>query len=270
MISLGRRRTATALLLVLAVLAGCTVFDDGTEPTGTVTPAPVPVSDLEEPDGDTPGSGLTAGNEFDVNALVDRHRAALDNGSYLLLERLERTVETPDGGTRHIVLTERTWVTPSRGYRYDLNRRTSENGSRVWYNRSTYAEGQRQVTLVENTEGRRLLERGVSASGAPFADAAVDPVARFLSLQERTVSERAIGGYRIVGNGSDHPRQTFTENNTATAVVTERGLVTQLSASYEARTQAGQETVAYEFVLLEANGVPEPAWADGNVTTTAP
>jgi len=284
-----------ALLALVIVLAGCSGLSGEATPTETVTPAPVPVGDLNASQSDTAGSGLTAGTDFDTNDVLDRHREALEGRSYLLVERWVRTTVAEGNVTRRVVQIERTWVRPGQGYRYDIERRTdaggnrswfnrswyadgtrqlvlveTAGGNRSWFNRSWYADGTRQLVLVETADGREILDRNITGDRNRFDDASADTIARFLSLQDATVSEPTDGRYLIEGNGSNHPEQTFTANNSATALVTESGTVTYLRARYDQRTRAGQERISYQLRVVPNDGedLPRPAWLDGNVTTT--
>lgn len=255
-------RLVVVTLLVVVGLAGCSGPATETGQGETVTPAPVPIDDRTLTEANASAGELEQGSPFDVNAVLDRHQSALANRSYLVVERWNRTIETQDGDTRRIVQTERTWVTPTQAYRFELSRYTVENGTQTWYNRSTYAEGERQLTLVESGDERRLLDREIPTEEQYFTDAGIGPVARFLALQDRSVTERGGGGYRITGTGSNHPEQTFTSNNTATAVVDRSGLVRELTASYDGRTRTGYQWVEFEMTITDIDGVTRPAWAN--------
>jgi hypothetical protein len=266
-------RSGVVALVVLVALAGCSglpVSDAGSEPSATVTPAPVPES--------TPvDRGPVVGEQVDGGQLEAAHADALV-GVYTRIVDIRIVVS----GERRL------------DYRGALT--NSTNGDRSLRTRTfsgaetpRFAPGLENVSMarerryaVENDSARlRVIDGDRSVvdgsdpppleSPVPMADA-VAPVGAILdgaTVTERTVTD----GYRLsgdtVGDSAVPAYLDDVRNVTVGATIRSNGQITLLSVQYEATFDGERATVTQNIYWSPpAEPLAEPPWYGDSSTPT--
>lgn len=260
-------------VLVLATTAGCSGFLDADGSTeSTVTPAPVPTDVPESGVGSLILPGVSADGSFDDDALSAAHQSALSEGGFAW--RIERNQTGYLGNTTGSSMQYRTvtFANASTFY-YDTNGRTVRSERRrVFYPEySEYADGS-DVYVRGRPVGQADYQWDrYTATGtrSRFVDPTASAIGWYLNVDRVSIS-------RIDGDGERHYRLSTTDtsarlnetasNYSATAVVTPRGLVRNLTVTYRTSRESANETVRfthrYTYRLTEVGNVsvPEPDW----------
>ncbi|MFB6106189.1 MAG: hypothetical protein ABEJ70_04365 [Halobacteriaceae archaeon] len=225
--------------------------------------------------------GLAPDGVVDVGALAAAHTAALDGQPhrYTLVYR----GRTGPGVTadRLVGLTRRAVVAREDRYRATETTVRGTGDERVTRERETYADGRWAFTVrrgPEETSYDRERLGPADASVGPFGDRTGTYVRYLLSTEASNLS-RVVGPdgdveYRVhatgaPGIGSYRSRANYT----ATARVTESGLVRRLRATYDVPRDDGNGTtsVLFRFAVSEYEGEApsRPDWVTAARTATA-
>jgi hypothetical protein len=272
--------------VALIVLAGCGAPTVGSppEPTSRLTPVPVPTA----PDDGGLAPGVTEAGVVDATALKDAHVALLRDGEFTV--RRVRVERFANGSLRARTTLAATY--PGDG-RYRVERtfegpdhdRLGTAGTTIQYGNATGS-----VRLRRAPNGT-VLDRslGPPSSGAvtrtalltaPFSGRRVLLMLRAADVADVTpVDGRA--AYRLSGSGIDDPAALRSllspslvdgvDDVTATAVVTDSGLVERLEFAYTAVLDGQRvrivRTVRYETGNATLN---RPAWVGSKTETAGP
>lgn len=266
---LGRwvHRAPAVLLVVLLATAGCSApLGPATEAPdrSTLTPVSVPETTERTAVASEVAPGVTADGVRSPDRLGTAHARVLAGTSYTA----NRTVIRRDregavvGRTRTVV---RVSADPGR-FRYELELREGErrrverygDGERV-YERETTTNGTR-AAVVRGPDGEPLDPRTVSFGDASNRRGIVQLFVRFPFQVTDSVMRNGTTYYRLA---TSEPRALPPARNiTATALVSERGLVRNYTITY--RVQRGEQptTVRVEsrFTDVGATTVEPPAW----------
>lgn len=259
-----RRVGVTLAILALLGVTGCSALPVDGADTVSETLTPVPVADEgatpAAPARVSPPAGVTADGVVEADRLVGAHRTALAGRSYRwqvwyrVTDRDEAIVT--ENYTREVavegdeLLVEQTSTKPPA-------RESLYVSDGVGYLRST-RDGEATFERLEEPPGER---------GWVFADHLVN---RFLDGLSVSVSEQEHDGVtytRLHAAGGQlpdglHDIGTNVWNYSATAYLTERGLVRVLVVAYDWGRGAGTRHVAlrYEFTTLDGVTVTSPDW----------
>lgn len=259
----------TLVVAALLALSGCSGLPGGEDPASTVTPAPVPT---DEP-GSGPGSmlapGLFADGELDSDMLEAAHQEALLNTSFVWEETDNRTaiignLTDNSSSYRSVVFENRST------YLFDTNSRTGrDEGRRVFYPVYTeYADGESLYVraLASSWDAYRYDRAEVNGSRNRFVRSTTSAVTRYLAVDSVAVEtiESADGlRYRLTANESSSLDQRVRDYRVV-AIVTPRGVVEYLSATYEVErsTATGSMNATYRYTSTLTDV--------GNATVTTP
>jgi hypothetical protein len=272
-------RALTFAVACCLVLAGCnagpspaTAGDEGEQ---TLTPAPVPDEERTTPAPAHP-PGVNSISIQSVDALATAHRDALENDSYIWVER-EREQRESNGTLRTRVLrTERMTVENGTYYRRDLVRQQNWDSIRWhhWYNRSTFANGTALFWRISGS-GTPRYERGeVVDDRDQFRYAASFALRQFLTAGNASVEVVVRDGqpfHRIVVDRPEGTRYPQSDDYTAIALVEPSGFVRQFRVNYELQRPDGRTVTTYEFRYERVGNVSvdRPEWLQAARTNTS-
>ncbi|MFB6297263.1 MAG: hypothetical protein ABEH56_01950 [Salinirussus sp.] len=260
----GRRSARPSRLFLVGatvLLAGCAgLFGGGGTPTQSLTPAPVPTT---EP---APAPGVSAGGQVDTSVVLAANNRTLRNSSYRFERRLriEGTNSTLDVTRIRRVRANGTGIERLDVDGTGLLSSAVRNWT-LWYaggvvwQRATLAEGRTvRNRLLPDTDGRQgPFDFGRSLARQVFAASELRIAARgpggvvLESVRPFDVPERVLP--LVIGP----PR-----NATATVVVTDRGVIRNVTMRYDAPIGGETVTVRLQQRISDvgATTATRPAW----------
>lgn len=240
------RRLAAVALAVL--LAGCSAFAGGGEPTETVTPAPVPEVTPGERGGTALPPGVTAEGVVDPAALADAHLNAVENRSYVMRGRFVYGNQTSAALLRV--------ASPRRYYYRETN---GYYGSNV----TEFADGEWWYGRYDRFQSRYSRDRATDATER-FGAIVTQYVDQYLA-GDATVTEATVDGQRrFVIRSSDQPwNRTAVEDYSARALVTPDGVIRSLRVSFVDRDGDDELRVEQQLSYERRDvTVERPEWVD--------
>lgn len=260
-----------ALLCVIVLSAGCNGFSGTAEPTGTVTPAPVPAQPTEEI-GHVLPSGLSAGNVTDVDRLVEQHEAVLEDTSYRWegFQReatpSERNSTGEDGNytsSTARVINNGTTTYRASEYEQVIDGQTQRRSARIQYTTA----GRLYIARQEGVDAEREYDVVDASSTRYLETTGTDGIREYLDLETARVYRNDVGNrthFTVVGSKDAVRPYGSVENYTARAIVRDDGLVRELRVQFNISTNGVHRHVEYEssFSDVGTADVPEPDWLD--------
>jgi hypothetical protein len=258
------RSVRLVLVVVVVFSVGCVGLFEGSESAETLTPAPVPTT---QP---APAPGVAGDAAVDGTQLVAANDRRLNSTSY----RFVRTVSVD--GTNSSIVIDRVRRVQANGIGRE---RLSANGSglltptvRNW---TLWNDGDVVWRRANLTNGRTVTNSVPTGDDGPF-DAGRDLAAttfdtegyRIVARTPRGVVLESTGAFnltdRVFPTGIGPPR-----NETARAVVTERGVIRNLTVTYRGDFYGEQVRVriSQRVTGLGNTTATRPAWVPENNTT---
>jgi len=263
------------VVALLVATAGCTTLTGSEEPE-TVTPAAVPTDDPADAPAQVVVPGVYADGEIDVSWLVDAHREALANQSFVWRATRNWSGQVGNVSSQFGTFQE---ITFEEGTRYvrDTNQDLNERGEPIYIRYSEYANGSDRYTrsiryLSGEVEYNRI---NVSDSTARLMQRITAPVALYLSADSVRSEPVRIDGeshYRIDVRSAPDTVNTGISNYSVTAFVTPDGIVRNLSVVFTRSNGDAAETIRSQFQFEKIGNVTvdEPSWvADARANLTA-
>lgn len=249
-------RRPVLVLVVLTVLAGCSGFV-GSEPEGTITPAPVPEPTTTEESGSAIAPGVGGAQVFDADRLARAHREAIRNRSYSWTERQS---SSEFESNESMSVTTRLLVEDERLYRYRLST------SWTYVNTSEYTAGATRYRREVGRAGYRYTTANATDVTVRYGGQPVLAISRYLSIESARVGATSVDGqryYRVTGTTDRIPVTGEISNYSVEALVAPTGFVRSLSVSYDDVIGDERERIEYRFQYRAVGetevGVPE--WA---------
>lgn len=228
---MAARPWPAALLVVLVLTSGCAGLFGSEEPPGSETPTPAPVPTTPPP----LAPGLTADGVVDPERLADANRRSLNGTAY----RLDRTVAV--SGPNDTLVIDRVQRIAADGVAIG---RLSVSGAgpvgtavRNW---TRYREAGVVWSRTKLADGNTVTNRLIPSDASPYFIGRALPerlyragsfdVTRY--SEDRIVLESAVP-FRL-NRGTTELETSPPRNVSARLVVTEEGLVRELSVSYDA------------------------------------
>lgn len=254
-----------ALVVVLAISAGCSALDTSGEATTTVTPAPVPQPN-ETAEAETLPPGVTGNAIVDINRLGGAHRQATNSSSYTWHSNYV-VVRTLDNGTLNNTVRQGAYVENQSVYTYWTNRKEAEEDQGFNYlgNYTEYADGKARYTRLAQGNEYQYAELAPQPARRQVGQRAGASIIEYLQAENVTVALTVVDGergYEITGTDYALPTAGQLRNYSVRAIVTSEGFVRSLNVSFT-RMQGGErEMVTYSFAYTQVGNttVEEPAW----------
>ncbi|WP_136687323.1 hypothetical protein [Halorhabdus amylolytica] len=263
-------------VVVLLSFVGCSAIDGSTE-TETLTPAPVPTDVPADGPGATVAPGVWADGRLDVTVLVDAHRNAVEDRSFVWRETHGRSGETGSISTKVSTYEKIVYVNDTFFYRDTDEGVNRTNNTLLFYTRySEYADGTHRYVRAKvfNSEEMQYNRTPISGDGSRIRNHTVDPVRRYLNVTSVDVRPVTVGGdryYRLVGTELRSMSGGDEWDYSVTATVTPSGLVRNLSARYTLSNGEENETFRYRgtFERLGDVDLEQPNWVQAAENRTA-
>jgi len=259
-------RLRVLALVAVALLAGCGGLV-GSEPGGTVTPAPVPEATATEATGSAIAPGVGGARVADADRLARAHREAMRNRSYVWHQRQRAS---PLDLNRSQTIDTRLRVEHERRYRYDLA--TSWRPA----NTSGYTEGDTRYRREVSRAGYTYSTNPATDVTRRYGDQPVQAISRYLAIGTAQVAATTVDGeryYRVTGTTDAIPITGEIGNYSVEALIAPSGFVRSLSVSYDDLIGSDRERIDYtfEYTAVGETTVEPPGWVrdrwPANVTT---
>ncbi|CCQ34507.1 hypothetical protein HLRTI_001543 [Halorhabdus tiamatea SARL4B] len=216
--------------------------------------------------------GVYADGDIETDLLVDAHREALRETSFVWTEtenRTGRVANVTDSTTSYRTVR---FANATRYY-FDTNGRTDRyQGRRVYYPvYNEYADGEDVYVRALSTSWADYRYDRVTANGirSRFVRSVTNSVKRYLPVGSVSIEqiESAAGSrYRLTSTVPSETLAPFVEDYRVSAVVTQRGLVRNLTATYTTERSTATDTITFTHRYsstvsdVENVAVSPPAW----------
>lgn len=259
-------------VVTLLTLSGCTGFLSGDDAAPTVTPAPVPTDDPDSGPGAMLVPGVYPDGDLQTDLLVDAHREALRNTSFVWTATDNRT-GTVANVTDSVMALRRVVFENATRFYFDTNGRTDRyQGRRVYYPvYNEYADGEDIYVRALSTSWADYRYDRVTTDGSRsrFVRSATNAIERYLPVGSASIEriESAAGPrYRLTSTEPSETLAPLVDDYRVSALVTQRGLVRNLTATYttERSTASGTTTFTHRYSSTVTDvgnvTVSTPAW----------
>lgn len=258
------------LVVVLALLAGCSTLGPTGEQATTVTPAPVPDAAATATPASPLPPGVTGAEIVDLDRLALAHMEAASGTSYTWESNYTRVRFFDDRTFVGDVRKEATVENQSH-YAYWTNRKEAPRESQFSYlgEYELYADESGRYTRLKQGGEFEYERLPLGPAREQVGRHAGSAITEYLQTENVTVGETRVDGqryYEIVGTDYAFRNGYDIRNYTARAVVSPDGFVRSLSVDYNQTQDGEREQITYTFEYSQIGDatVEKPAWVDDN------
>ncbi|MFB6128501.1 MAG: hypothetical protein ABEJ47_01940 [Halorhabdus sp.] len=257
-------------VVVLIGLSGCSSLLGGGDTAPTLTPAPVPTDEPVARSEVMLAPGVFIDGELNTDRLSDAHRNILRNTSFVWTGTENRTGQVANV-TASSVARRRVVFENASHYYFATNSRFGRyQGRRIFYPvYNEYADGEDVYVRALATSWSAYRFDRVTADGTDnrFVRSTSNAIERYLSVESVTVERIDTAGgarYRLTATEPSDGLVRAVDDYRVSAVVTPRGLVRNLTATYttERTIPSGTVTFTYRYTSTITHV--------GNVTVQSP